>query len=114
MRTEPLICRVVGLRPTTTTLSQPATAKRRSVAESAERILACALGWKALTECLRTQGRVPAVARRKHAVAAIPARPKPRRLRALLAGLEKFSKLSPVSDDGKLRGKGLGASANHS
>ena len=72
---QTLIRRVVGPRPTTTILSQPAKAKRRAVADSrAERLLACVLGWKALMECLPTQGLVPTVARRKHAVAAIPAR----------------------------------------
>ena len=68
MSREILIRRAVGLRPTKLTLSQQANrakAKRRSIAESAERSLACALGWKALTECLPTQGRVPAIARRK-------------------------------------------------
>ena len=64
--------------------SQPAKAKRRSVAESAERILACVLGnlgRKALSESMPTPGLVPglpAVARRKHAMTVILTRPKPR------------------------------------
>ena len=60
------------------TFLQQAKAKRRPVAESTERILAYVLGWKALPECVPTQGRVPAVTRRKQAMAEIPARPKPR------------------------------------
>ena len=56
--TEFLIRRAVDLRPTKTRLSQPAKAKHRSIAESTERSRACAPGWKALAECLPTQGRV--------------------------------------------------------
>ena len=52
--TEILIRRSVDLLPTKTTLSQQAKAKRRSIAESAKRSLACALGCKALRECLPT------------------------------------------------------------